>query len=132
MKVSVRQYAQLIYELQQENGKNDFEQELVFFIRKNKDGKKINKILKKYQELKKEKEGRKDAIIFSRETLDDKSIETIKKAIAEKASVEPGKLSITSEMDQSIGGGLIIKIENEIWDGSLKRKVERIKASMAA
>lgn len=134
MKITIRQYAQLLLALEKETGEKIGEKEIkkmAFFIRKNKDVKKIDKIFKKYQQLKKEENGMKEAVVFSREKLSDEKIEEIKRVIAEKKSVKVGKINISNEIDGSIGGGLIIRIENEIWDGSLKAKMEKIKNALA-
>ena len=74
----------------------------------------MNKIFEKYKELKKEKEGLKNTVVTTRERLSSEKINKIRKVIADKFLVKSEKIIITNDVNKDIGGGIIIKVENEI------------------
>ncbi|MDD3607682.1 MAG: F0F1 ATP synthase subunit delta [Candidatus Moranbacteria bacterium] len=133
MKITARQYAQLFFLLEQEIPREKVDSlvdRLVSFIRKNKDWGKRKKILEKYEILRREMSGARDMTIIAAREPDDQAVERIKRTVADKKGVDYEKINIRQQIDKTIGGGLIVKIDNEIWDGSLKKKLEKMKRSL--
>ena len=133
MKITARQYAQLFYHLEQEIPREEVESlavRLISFIRKNKDWGKIKKILGKYETFRKEMLDVRNVVVVAMQELDDQILEQIKRTVAKKKRVDYERINICQQIDKTIGGGLIIKIDNEIWDGSLKKKLEKIKRAL--
>ena len=135
MKISISQYAKFLLEISQIKNK-DVQKQLILalanFIKKNKHFKKSNKIIEKYNSLKKEAGGVVDVLVESFNDLDKKNLNIISEKIAKKMNSDPKKIKVSNQINKDILGGLIIKIGNEILDGSLKAKLERIKVALSS
>lgn len=105
-------------------------QKIAKAIRDNRDVRKLNQIQQEFNRLYKEQYGIVDAEVVSALALSDEQLKKIKKTIAEKYNTKEPQVNIQNAVDMSIKGGVIIKIGNEIWDGSVKSKLEKLKAAI--
>jgi F-type H+-transporting ATPase subunit delta len=131
MKVSIKQYSQTLFELT--SGKS--EQEVLVIVAKfaealKKDGqlKNAGKIMEKYSELYNISNGIVVAEITTRYKIQDTEYKEVENFIKSKYKAE--KVEISNIVDESIGGGIVIKIGDEIIDSSISGKLERLRREL--
>lgn len=73
-----------------------------------------------------------DAAVYSREKMSDDQMMKIKESIAKKKNIAPENVHLANQVDEDIKGGLLIRVENEIFDGTLKSKLERMKKAVTS
>ncbi len=125
--ITPKQYAQSLYESFQEN-KGQEKQIVNNFIKiliKNKDFKLISKIEKELEKIIDKKENRLRVKIFSAQKLDKDIFEKIKLQIAK--TLEKKKIIAENRVDKEILGGVIIKYEDRVADGSLRSNLIRLR-----
>lgn len=82
-----------------------------------------NKIIEEFIHYAKKQDGVQEIEITSAHELDEKTIAKIKKSIGEKVEAKV-------KIDESILGGIKIKIEDKILDASLKTQLLKLKESI--
>lgn len=132
MKITPRQYADFIIQIKEKSEENqaDLIRKLAIFIKKNRDVKKLDQIVRSFEELRDEKELIKRIKITSKEELRESLEKEIKKHFADKFDITEDKIILEKEIDPKIMGGIIIKIGDEIWDGSVLSKFSRLKQGL--
>lgn len=135
MKIALKKYAQLIYESAEEHKSKDALDaslaNIAMLIRENRDSGKLDEILYEFEKYCDKQENIIKAKIFSAVKISVNDISDIKKKIAEKFSSSEKKILIEQNVDNKIIGGIVIHVGNEIWDGSVKNKLERLKQSLS-
>ncbi|MFW5885098.1 MAG: F0F1 ATP synthase subunit delta [Patescibacteria group bacterium] len=129
MKITSKQYAKLMYEISQSDRKDKDEmvKKIAKIIKKNRDEKKIGDIEKKFADIQKRDLGISEATVFARENLSSQQLQEIKAVLADKKGTEADKIEISEQLDPEIKGGFIIKMDNEVFDGTLEGKLNRLK-----
>jgi F-type H+-transporting ATPase subunit delta len=134
MKITVDQYAKLLYEAEKTTDKKEKKALLkgvADLIKKNRDIRKMDKIENRFKILRKKESGLWEGEIVSRRKLEDKQVEAVKKAIAKEKDISEKSIELINTVDSELKGGLVIKLENEILDGSIDGKIRRIKEALA-
>jgi len=130
MKITPRQYAKFLFTLSLEKPESEEVNILIKktseFIRKNRDEKKIPQIEKIYKEMERKAMINIEAEVITKTTVSEQDRKIIKTVIGEKTGISEEKISINFVQNSEIKGGLIMKIGNEIWDGSIRSKLNRI------
>ena len=128
MKISTSQYAQALLELT--NGKSEQEVNMItkkFAAQLKRDGqlKNSKKILDKFEEAYNGAHGIVKATIVMRQASTDSSVKEIEEFVKKKY----GATQVEMEMvvDAAIKGGIIIKVGDEVMDGSIAHKLDRLK-----
>lgn len=128
MKVTAKQYAQTLLELTE--GKS--EQEVLDVAKKfaqvlQRDGqmKNASKIMEKFSDLYNEAHGIVETEIVSREKLDGKMIGKLNEFIKEK--YEAKEVIVKNIVDEKIKGGIVIKVGDDIIDGSVAAQLKKLK-----
>ncbi|HBU10316.1 MAG: seg [Parcubacteria group bacterium GW2011_GWC1_36_108] len=128
MKVSIKQYSQTLFEMT--DGKS--EQELLVIVKKfaqqlKADGqlKNAGKIMEKFGELYNAANGIIVAEVVTKEKIEHEMKEKIEKFVKEKYSAKV--VEIKNVIDEKIQGGIIIKINDDIIDGSVKKQLTNLK-----
>ncbi len=136
MKISAKQYAKLIIET---TGKAEDDKKATRIIekvgeliKKNKDERKIYEIVKEINKLEKEDKNFVEVLIQSSGELSNETIEEIKKKVAEKKDTPEEKVKISSEVNPKLKGGLVVKIGNEIIDGSVQNRIKYLKRELVS
>ena len=75
------------------------------------------------------KENKLFGVVYSARELDEKSIENIEKAIGEELD---RKLKLENKIDEELLGGVKVVVNNNVWDGSYKAKLDELKRSLKA
>ncbi|HEX8974185.1 MAG TPA: ATP synthase F1 subunit delta [Patescibacteria group bacterium] len=132
MKVTAQQYAQALLELT--DGKSEQEISAVvekFALQLKKDGqlKNIERIMQKFSALFNKQNGIVEAEVVSREKLGAEMIKELEKFIREKYSADV--VAIENVVDADIKGGIIIKVGDEILDGSVATQLKKLKKTLS-
>ncbi|PID51639.1 MAG: hypothetical protein CR954_00765 [Candidatus Moraniibacteriota bacterium] len=133
MKISSRQYAKLIYEEVSgldENQVGGALEKIANLIKRNRDQKKMEQIAEKLEQLIKQRKGTLEAQVISAKPLEEIELEKVKADLAEKNRLESGRIELENIVEPEIKGGLIVKLENEIWDSSLRNKLHKVKVAL--
>lgn len=128
MKISIQKYAQALFELT--DGKS--QKEILDVIKKfsevlKREGmiRNIKKIIEKFEEIYNKKNGIIMANIISSRKLSDEHIFQVENFIKNKYKTE--KVEIENSIDKKIKGGIIIKIGDEVIDGSVAIQIKKMK-----
>ncbi|WP_044896339.1 F0F1 ATP synthase subunit delta [Bacillus alveayuensis] len=90
----------------------------------------VNELQDRYVQLANEEQGTEDAKVYSVRPLKDEELKALSEVFAKKI----GKQSLRLEniIDQSLIGGIKLRIGNRIYDGSVSGKLERIERELVA
>ena len=131
MKITARQYAKTLYEVTKDKNHEEINgiiSQLVDIFRKNSQLRLKNDIIKRYEEIYNQEKGIISAKVFSRKKLDGEMEKEISEFIKKKYKAE--KVETENNIDESIKGGIIIRIGDEVLDGSLDRKLKELKSAL--
>lgn len=130
MNYSVKQYAKAFYELTRDKKAKEREKiisDFLKFLAKKNDFKKINGIIKEFLKYSDEKDGLVRLEVVSKSKLS--SVE--KKSIKERIEKITAKKAIISEkIEPSLLGGVKIKFDDWLIDGSLENKLRLLKNNL--
>lgn len=129
MKISVTQYSKLLYELTQGKSEQEIDKiifNFIKFLQKNRQMKLISKIIAKFNKIWNKKNGFIEAEITTFRKLENLQIHQIDDFLREKYLVK--KVFFKDKINESIKGGIIIKIDDEILDGSLTKRLQKLKS----
>ena len=93
-------------------------------IVRNKRSKEIIKIFDEFILECNEELGIKEGIVYSVDILDDTQVEQIEQALAKKLNVS---VELTNLVDTRLIGGVKVVIEDKVYDGSIKNKLDGLK-----
>lgn len=131
MKISATQYATTLYELTQDKSKSEVDSIAKKFIElliKNRQIKLAGKIIEKFSEIYNRKNGIIEAEITSREVLSNELRNKVSNYVSNKYKAK--EVVINNKIDESIKGGIIIKVGDEIIDASISGKLRSLKSSL--
>ncbi len=127
-KITPKQYAIALYDVLSgvEKDKVDFFlKNFLKTLEKNNDLVLLDKILKEFEKTYNEKKGILKVKVVSAFDLDKEALEEIKEKI--KNLLKKKEVVLETEIDKSILGGLVLKYEDTVVDGSLKRRLALLK-----
>jgi F-type H+-transporting ATPase subunit delta len=133
MRLTIDQYAKLIHEADKttdEKDKKTLIKGIAGIIKKNRDFKKFDKIEARYKTLKKKESGLLEGVVYTKIKLEKDQLAEIKKAVAKEKDISENSIKLENRVDLSLKGGFVVKLENEIFDGSLDGKIRRIKEAL--
>lgn len=127
MKTTSTQYAKALYELTK--GKNNQEidgivSEFAKFLAKSGNLKKAPQIIENFENIYNKNNGIVEAEVISREELKGDLRVEIENFIKKKYKTE--EVLINNKIDESIKGGIIVKVGDEVMDGSLKNQLNKL------
>lgn len=131
MKITTKQYAQTLLDLTE----NKSEQEVLAIVQKfaeilKNDGqlKNTGKIMEKFSELYNAKHGIVEAEVVTRSEMVDGELRKIEEFI--KRKYDGNKVEIRNIVDGKIKGGVVIKVGDEVIDGSVSAQLKRLKREL--
>ncbi|GEM_PF-337619 len=133
MKATSEQYAKLLHEAfktSSENERKALIKGIATLIKQNGATAKMADIEARYQIIKKRESGKLEGVICSAWKLEEKELKEIQQAIAVKKDVSKKLINLKNEIDDNLKGGFIVKFENEIYDGSLDSRINRVKKAL--
>lgn len=93
----------------------------------NKRGNCLIKILNEFIKTCNENLNIKDGIVYSVNKLSNKQIERIQESLSTRLNCQ---VELTNSIDEKLLGGVKVTIEDKIFDGSIKNKLEKLKESL--
>jgi F-type H+-transporting ATPase subunit delta len=135
MKITPKQYATAL--LESLDGKKTSEkiQNFLLVVKRNKDQRQLNKILAEFEILWSRQEGKVSGKVSSFSKLSDSSkkhlVEMIKsmyraRAASAKGYGEPKDVELEVKEDVSLMGGFVVRFEDVLVDGSVKRSLMKL------
>ncbi|MBT4277231.1 ATP synthase F1 subunit delta [Candidatus Falkowbacteria bacterium] len=132
MKITSKQYALSLYDVTIDSDKGDLEMIIKNFIKvlvKNNDLKIVDKIIDEFNDILDKKEGRAKVEVISAYKLDNEVIELLNKNISKM--LDKKEIIINNKVQKDILGGLILKYNDTVIDGSLKKKLALLKQDLS-
>jgi F-type H+-transporting ATPase subunit delta len=131
MKVSINQYANTLLELT--DGKTEREisaitEKFAAALQKDWQMKNAGKIIEKFEQLFNAKHGIVEAKVITKEKIADSEIKKLEKYIKEKYSAK--EIIVDNIVDKNIKGGIIIKVGDEVLDGSVAMQLKRLEKEL--
>ncbi len=125
-KITNKQFAKALYEaikdLKGEKLHNALKQFVLVLVQNHK-LKKADKIITEFIRYSKKEEGIVEMTVTSARKLEKHTLELIDKAFG-------GKTEMTEDIDVALLGGVKIKTEDQIFDGSIKKQLQKLKQLM--
>ncbi len=128
MKISVNQYAKSLFELTDGKSEREIDSAIsnfIKFLQKNRQLKLAGKIIEKFRKIYNKKNGIVEAEIISREKLSSELIAKLNNFIKNKYLAK--EVILNNIVDEKIKGGIIIKVGDEVVDGSVGGQLGRLR-----
>ena len=128
MKVSNSQYADALYESAKGKSQSEIDELVANFVKilaKSNQVKNINNIISKFKEIWNKKEGIMEAEVVSREKLSSQLVGKLINFVGRKYNAR--NVEIKSIVDKNIKGGIIIRVGDEVLDGSVSKQLQNLK-----
>ena len=124
MKISITQYAQVLYELTLNKSEAEVAVVVEKFIKelvKNSQLKVASKIIEKFEKIYNKENGIILAEVVTASKIDSNDTEKIKKYLLKKYFAR--EIILNNKIDKSIKGGMIIRVGDDLLDVSMDRKL---------
>jgi len=131
MKITAQQYAKTLLELtdgKTEQAVSDVVKKFAEVLKKDGQIKNAGKIMEKFSEIYNAKHGIVKANVISSRELSRDKIQQVENFIKEKYSAE--EVIVKNIVDEKIKGGIIIKVGDEVLDGSVGGQLKRLKKEL--
>jgi len=133
MKVSPKNYALALSQLVEGKNQSETDELLSNFakllIRENQ-SKNLNKILEKFEDIWNEENNLVKGKIASARKLEESSKQAVVNFIKNKFNCQ--QVEITEKIDESLIGGFVLRIKDEIMDTSIKTSLRKLKHDLAS
>jgi len=132
MKATATQYAKTLYELTNDKNHNEIDGVVSNFAKelaRNGQMKLAGNIVAKFGEVYNAENGIVEAEVITCEKLSSQLVDKLSSFIKEKYLAK--KVVIDNKIDESIKGGIIIKIRDEVMDGSVSRQLVNLRKNLA-
>lgn len=133
MKYTATQYAKTLYEITKGRSEKEIESDVSGFLRlmaKNGDLRLKDAVMKRFGEIYDADNGIIEAEVTSRDALSGAASDKLVEYIKGKYGVK--EVVIKNRIDKEIGGGIIVKIGDELMDGSIARQLEKLRSKLIA
>ena len=131
MNVSNKQYAQTLFELTQKESEGNLDDVIKKFaelLRKDKRLRDVDDIIKKFDDICNKENGVIEAEIITKESLKNDLKDRLREFIKDRYRAK--KVILKNRTDENIKGGIIIKVNDEILDGSVVRRLRELKKAI--
>ena len=129
MKINNGQYANALYESAKGKSQSEVNAIVANFVKvlaKNNQIKNINSIIGKFRDIWNKEEGIVEAEVVSREKLDGKSVDQLISYIGKKYNTK--NVEIKNTVNKDIKGGIIVKVGDEVMDGSISGQLKNLRS----
>jgi F-type H+-transporting ATPase subunit delta len=129
MKITAKQYAQTLYELTENKSEKEVSGVVSNFSKylvKNNDLKLGAQVIEKFNNIWNEKHDIVEAEVTSRENLHTEVYTKVRTYVSNKYKAK--EVVINNIIDKSIKGGIVIKVGDDILDGSVAGKLNNLKS----
>ncbi|MCK5510209.1 ATP synthase F1 subunit delta [Candidatus Parcubacteria bacterium] len=131
MKITAKQYAESLYEAVQDKNNSQIKNSINNFFNiliQNNDLAKAEAIVKEFEKIWNIEQGIIEAKVVSAKELDNKIIKLLNNYITKLSGAE--KVILNQKINKDILGGVVIKFEDKILDGSLRARLSELKSEM--
>lgn len=131
MKISITQYAQVLYELTLDKSEVEVNIVIERFVKeliKNNQIKSAPKIIEKFEEIYNQKNKIVVASVTSASKLESDYLERIEKYLMDR--YEAKEVVLDNKVSPEIKGGIILRIGDEIIDGSVSNRLRSLKTKL--
>lgn len=131
MKISIKQYAQALYEMtlnKSEVESGAIVENFVKELAKNNQLKLMPKIVEKFEQIYNENNGIVVAKVTSASSLDKNHLDRIEKYLADKYRAK--KVILNNEIKPEIKGGVVLRVGDDLIDASITNQLRNLKASL--
>lgn len=131
MKITSRQYAQTLYGLTEGKTKPEIEKIVSDFARYLHGARKLRlseKIIENYSKLYDREKMIVEAQVVTREKINEVLEKKLKHFVKEKYGAK--EVVLKNMIDESIKGGMVLKVGDEVMDGSVKGKLQKLKREL--
>ena len=128
MRITPKQYAQTLYDLTDGKSKSEIEKSVADFARyiyKERKLKLSGKIIEQFGKIYNQKNGIVEAEIVTAEKLSAAVEKKVKKYIEKKYNAK--EVVLKNAIDPKIKGGMIVKVGDEVMDGSISGRLGELK-----
>ena len=133
MRYTATQYAKTLWEITEGKSENEIQESISGFLRiliKNGDMKLKNAVMKRFSEIYNMKNGIVEAEVISKEKINDQTVEKLTEMLKEKYGAK--EVVIKSRIDESVKGGIIIRVGDDLMDGSIRKQLDKLKSKLIA
>jgi len=128
MRASAKQFAQVLYELTDNKSNADIEHSVADFARHMEKERKIKlagKVIEQFGKIYNEKNGIVEAEVVTAEKISEALEKKVKNYIEKKYSAK--KVIVKNIIDPKIKGGMIVRVGDEVVDGSIAGRLGELK-----
>jgi F-type H+-transporting ATPase subunit delta len=128
MKVSNSQYANALYEAAKEKSQSEIDEIVANFVKvlaKNNQVKNAESIIKKFIEIWNKKEGIVEAEVTTARKLESHQVHKVESFVKEKYNAK--NVELKNIIDKNVKGGIIVKVGDEVMDGSIGKQLQNLK-----
>lgn len=128
MRISAKKYAQALFDSAEGKNKDEIKKIIGDFLKVlalNNDFAKADLIIEEYEKIKEKKDGIMRASIASAIKLENETIDFIRVFIKNKIGAK--NIKINQEIKKELLGGVVIRYEDKVIDGSLKTRIRELK-----
>lgn len=131
MKVSIRQYAQALYELTAGKSEREIDGIVVDFMKiltKNRQVRQVSRIIKKFNDIYNKENGVIEAEVEMKYKMQDAQKRQLEEFIEKKYRAK--EIILKSIINEKVGSGMILRVGDEIMDGSTKRQLQELRNNL--
>ena len=128
MRISAKQYAQVLYDLTDGKSKSEIEKSVAGFARhiyKERELKLADKIIGQFSKIYDRKNGIVEATMISARKPESSQVHKVKNFVKEKYGAK--EVVLKDIIDESVKGGFVLKVGDEVVDGSVKGRLEELR-----
>lgn len=128
MKIAALQYAKTLHEITENKSSSEIDEAVNTFAKfliKNNQAGISGKVIEKFQEIYNAKNRIVEAEVASRTKLEGKTLSELDEFIKEKYKAK--KVVLKNNIDEKIIGGIVIRVNDEILDGTINRQLTNLK-----
>lgn len=131
MKTTQRQYAQVLFDLTKGKDQKEIDAVVLDFaqeLRRNRSLKMMDGIIEKFEEIYNQENGIVVVEVVSASELSEDQCQNISEFVKEKYGAK--EVVLEKRIDEDVVGGLIVKVGDEVIDGSVSGKIMQLKKSL--
>jgi len=128
MRISPKQLAQTLYDLTEDKNKADIEKSVAYFARyiyMNRKLKLVDKIAEQFGKIWNQKNSIVEASVATRKKLEERELKKVKNFVKEKYHAK--EIVLENIADESIKGGMVLRVGDEVFDDSVAGKLAELK-----
>jgi F-type H+-transporting ATPase subunit delta len=128
MKVSAKQYAQTLFELTVDKSDADVDDVVVRFVafmKKMGDRKKSRDVINQFNNIHNAKNNVVEAVVTSARTLDGNVQENVQSFVRKEYGAT--SVILNNVIDKDIKGGIVVRVGDEVLDGSVSGRLKQLK-----